>query len=344
MRRFAVPTIAALAVVALAGVAQAAPSASGLTKVWFQKDGVLASVDRPVQGVEPAIRALLAGPTVAERAAGFRSLLPKGVVVRDVSVAKQVVTIDLAALAVGTRDRAMLRTRVRQLVLTAGGVSGVRGVQVLIEGGRPLGVVPGLDLSRPVTVAAVAKEPVQQITTERLQEQLVDLGFLSPNGVTGELDDHTSVATIAFQKWSGLQRDGVLGPDTISRLLVAARPEPLHPTAGRKVEVLLDRQVALLEQDGKVVRTVHISTGAPGTRTPAGSFRVYRKERMSWSIPFETWMPWASYFTGGIAFHQYPSVPVYPASHGCVRVNRYDAPLVYEFAAYGTPVEVLWRS
>ena len=92
------------------------------------------------------------------------------------------------------------------------------------------------------------------------------------------------------------------------------------------------------------MRIVHISTGASGTRTPAGSFRVYRKERMSWSIPFETWMPWASYFTGGIAFHQYPSVPVYPASHGCVRVNRYDAALVYEFAAYGTPVEVLWQS
>jgi lipoprotein-anchoring transpeptidase ErfK/SrfK len=52
-------------------------------------------------------------------------------------------------------------------------------------------------------------------------------------------------------------------------------------------------------------------------------------------------MPWASYFVGGIAFHEYPSVPSYPASHGCVRVNAYDAPRLYEFATSGTQVSVL---
>jgi lipoprotein-anchoring transpeptidase ErfK/SrfK len=52
-------------------------------------------------------------------------------------------------------------------------------------------------------------------------------------------------------------------------------------------------------------------------------------------------MPWASYFTGGMALHEYPIVPTYPASHGCVRVNRYDAVFLYEFATYGTPVVVL---
>ena len=41
---------------------------------------------------------------------------------------------------------------------------------------------------------------------------------------------------------------------------------------------------------------------------------------MSWSVPFSTWMPWASYFVGGIAFHAYGSVPSYPASHGCIRM------------------------
>ena len=94
--------------------------------------------------------------------------------------------------------------------------------------------------------------------------------------------------------------------------------------------------------DGRVERVFHISSGAGG-RTPSGSFRVYRKERMSWSVPFSTWMPWASYFVGGIAFHAYGSVPAYPASHGCVRMMARDAPLMYAFATYGTPVDVLWR-
>jgi lipoprotein-anchoring transpeptidase ErfK/SrfK len=57
-------------------------------------------------------------------------------------------------------------------------------------------------------------------------------------------------------------------------------------------------------------------------------------------VPFKVWLPWASYFTGGIAFHEYGSVPTYAASHGCVRVNRYDAQLLFGFAEAGTRVDV----
>jgi lipoprotein-anchoring transpeptidase ErfK/SrfK len=51
-------------------------------------------------------------------------------------------------------------------------------------------------------------------------------------------------------------------------------------------------------------------------------------------------MPWASYFTGGIALHAYPDVPAYPASHGCVRLPAPEAQRVYDFALQGTPVYV----
>ena len=171
------------------------------------------------------------------------------------------------------------------------------------------------------------------------QELLAELGYLAPELVSGEADDATAVAVLEFQKWTGLPRDGVLGEATLQALERAMRPRPVTLVPGRHVEILLDRQLALLVDDGRVVRAVHISSGAGG-RTPAGAFRVYRKERLSWSVPFEVWMPWASYFTGGIALHEYPIVPTYPASHGCVRVNR-DAPFLYEFATYRTPVVVL---
>ena len=101
----------------------------------------------------------------------------------------------------------------------------------------------------------------------------------------------------------------------------------------------LRRQLALLIEDNRVVRAVHISSGAYG-KTPTGSFRVYRKERYSWSVPFKVWLPWASYFTGGVAFHEFGSVPTYAASHGCVRVNHYDAEMLFGFAEMGTPVDV----
>jgi lipoprotein-anchoring transpeptidase ErfK/SrfK len=52
------------------------------------------------------------------------------------------------------------------------------------------------------------------------------------------------------------------------------------------------------------------------------------------------WLPYASYFNGGIAFHGYDEVPAWPVSHGCVRLSAPEAPFVYEFAAIGTPVLV----
>jgi lipoprotein-anchoring transpeptidase ErfK/SrfK len=46
------------------------------------------------------------------------------------------------------------------------------------------------------------------------------------------------------------------------------------------------------------------------------------------------------YFTGGYAIHGNPSVPPYPASHGCVRVPMWVAPLLYATTPYGQTVYV----
>ena len=51
-------------------------------------------------------------------------------------------------------------------------------------------------------------------------------------------------------------------------------------------------------------------------------------------------MPYAAYFRGGIATHQSPDVPSYPASHGCVRLPEKEAERVYRFVDVGTPVAV----
>ena len=87
----------------------------------------------------------------------------------------------------------------------------------------------------------------------------------------------------------------------------------------------------------QVIRIVHVSTGAAGN-TPRGNYSIIRKENPSWDYLFNIWLPYASYFIGGFALHEYPDVPGYPASHGCVRISSPFAPGVYDFAAYGTPV------
>jgi peptidoglycan hydrolase-like protein with peptidoglycan-binding domain len=336
----------AAAFVALVGL-MLAPSSDATTGVakpgtaYFLRAGTLTPVARS-GGVAHLVAALLAGPTAADRRAGLSSAIPRGTPVRSVVVKRNVVTVDLGARFAAGTDRRSLHARVGQLVKTVGTVPGVRAVRVLVEGGVPIGLFPGYDLRRPLTAAAVRKTDAP--TKRYLERLLADLGYLAPGAVDGVIDDQTGVAVLAFQKWMGLPREGSLDAATVAALRRASRPAPtLRAGLERRIEVLLDRQVALLIHGDKVQRVVHISSGAYG-RTPQGAFHVYRKERYSWSVPFKVWLPYASYFTGGIAFHEYSSVPTYAASHGCVRVNRYDAPIVFDFAAYGTPVSVLASS
>jgi lipoprotein-anchoring transpeptidase ErfK/SrfK len=46
------------------------------------------------------------------------------------------------------------------------------------------------------------------------------------------------------------------------------------------------------------------------------------------------------YFTGGYAVHGNPSVPAYPASHGCVRVPMWITDWLYDTNDYGETVYV----
>lgn len=318
--------------------ALAFPGAVGAAvNVWFVADGKPTAVVRNGTTIERAVQQLLAGPTPTERARGIGSAVPRSTPLLSVAVSRRIVTVDLGARFASGRDQTALRGRVSQLVRTVKSIPGVLAVRLLVEGGVPVSLFPGYDLRRPV-VAAVDDVP-RQPTTREVQQGLIDLGFMAPGGLTGTTDTQTSTAVLGFQKWAGLGRDGTLGASTIEALQRATRPEPARRGAGRRIEVQLRRQLALLIDDNRVVRAVHISSGAGG-KTPIGSFRVFRKERYSWSVPFKVWLPWASYFTGGVAFHEFGSVPTYAASHGCVRVNTYDAETLFGFAETGTPVDV----
>jgi lipoprotein-anchoring transpeptidase ErfK/SrfK len=79
-----------------------------------------------------------------------------------------------------------------------------------------------------------------------------------------------------------------------------------------------------------------MSSGKPGTPTVVGSFRVYLKA-------FGTnakGMVHSSYFVRGYAIHGYWSVPIYPASHGCLRVPLEEALSIFSWVRYGDRVDV----
>ena len=93
-------------------------------------------------------------------------------------------------------------------------------------------------------------------------------------------------------------------------------------------------------RDAGVALIAPISTaGIPGTFTPVGRFAVYRKVVGFDPSPLGTLYD-PLYFTGGYAIHGNPSVPPYPASHGCVRVPMWVAPYLYRTVPYGETVYV----
>jgi lipoprotein-anchoring transpeptidase ErfK/SrfK len=96
------------------------------------------------------------------------------------------------------------------------------------------------------------------------------------------------------------------------------------------------RQVLFEVRRGRVVRIVHVSTGATGN-TPVGRWRVYRKTPGFNSLG----MYYSMYFLGGFAVHGYHSVPPWPASHGCVRMPNWFAPRLYARWPYASTIWVL---
>jgi peptidoglycan hydrolase-like protein with peptidoglycan-binding domain len=174
-----------------------------------------------------------------------------------------------------------------------------------------------------------------------LQERLAELGYWMPEP-DGQYGPATAHAVTAFQKVEGLGRDGVAGPETRARLADAARPAAADPSLpGRAMEVDLERQVAFVLTDGRVDWVLDVSTGKAATPTRAGRFTIDRQiDGLRISDLGELWRP--KYFDGGIAFHGSPSIPAYPASHGCVRLQDAVIDWLWDagMAPIGTPVYV----
>lgn len=168
-----------------------------------------------------------------------------------------------------------------------------------------------------------------------VQRRLAELGYFV-GGRKGVYGTQTVQAVYALQKVAGIKRTGKVGQRT--RRALRDGVEPLaERSSGRVVQVDVRRQLLLLTVDGRVREAINTSTGSGrvyggGKRatTPAGRYRIYREIDGWHRAPLGTlYRP--KYVVGGIAVHGSPSVPPYPASHGCVRVTN-------------TAMDHLWRT
>ena len=168
-----------------------------------------------------------------------------------------------------------------------------------------------------------------------LERRLAQLHYLL-RGVDSFYSYDTADAVLAFQKVNGLARTGRVTPAVWRRLQSAHAPRPRY-RYGHHIEVDKSKQVLFEVNHGRVVRVVHVSTGATGN-TPVGLWHIYSK--VPGTLP--TGMFDSNFFLRGFAIHGYPSVPTYPASHGCVRTPIWAAPILFASSYYGEPIYIYY--
>jgi lipoprotein-anchoring transpeptidase ErfK/SrfK len=101
----------------------------------------------------------------------------------------------------------------------------------------------------------------------------------------------------------------------------------------------LSAQRAVVYRNGVPIAASTVSTGRKGRGTPIGIFTILQKQVVHRSrtyddapMPFMQRLTWK-----GVAMHA-GHVASYPASHGCIRLPRGFAKLLYGVTKLGTPV------
>jgi PKD domain/L,D-transpeptidase catalytic domain/Putative peptidoglycan binding domain len=175
-------------------------------------------------------------------------------------------------------------------------------------------------------------------TVARLVSTLASLHYAVRR--TGSFGPELVDSLYAFQKVQGLPRTGVADAATWRALAHPRLARPRFSSPADHLEIDKGHQVLYVIRGGRVALIVPVSTaGIPGYFTPVGRFAIYRKVGGFDPSPLGTLFD-PMYFTGGYAVHGNPSVPPYPASHGCVRVPMWIAPYLFQTNAYGETVYV----
>lgn len=183
--------------------------------------------------------------------------------------------------------------------------------------------------------------------TREAERLLSELGYWT-GAIDGLFDPATRFALIAFQKWEGRPITGQLTLEESEAIRISASPRP-RETGYSHVEVDVDRQVLLMINSEGGVRVLPVSTGngkpfidegkTSVAYTPRGRFLVYEKAT-GWEKGSLGSVYYPNAISGGVAIHGFRTVPIQPASHGCIRIPMFAAREVSKLMPVGTIVLV----
>lgn len=124
--------------------------------------------------------------------------------------------------------------------------------------------------------------------------------------------------------------------------------------SGKRIVIDLSQQRLYAYQDSRLVYSFVCSSGRAPYYTRTGEFRVQSKIPRAWGSAWGFWMPhWLGIYWAGSTENGIHALPVWPNGHtlwagylgrpisfGCIVLGAYDAQLLYNWAAIGTPVSI----
>lgn len=168
-----------------------------------------------------------------------------------------------------------------------------------------------------------------------LQRMLRDRGYLAPR--SGKYDRSTAWAVKTAHREMRIGESKAAGRSLWKRL-TAGRGyfRPKYSRTDRHVEADLGRQIVAFIDHGRPEMVMPTSSGAAATPTVLGTYSFYSRQPGINSLR----MLHSVYFIRGYAIHGYPSVPDYPASHGCLRLPNWWARTAYDWVELGMKIHV----
>jgi peptidoglycan hydrolase-like protein with peptidoglycan-binding domain len=214
---------------------------------------------------------------------------------------------------------------------------------------------PASPAPTPVAPRPTLRFGAHNADVKALQERLRALRY-DPGTIDGKYGQTTQLALFAFEKVNRLKFNGTVGGPVWNALDAPKTPSPLvRAGEDERVEIDLSRQLLYVYRSGELALISHTSSGGgykfcttdPGATTPrcrhavtpTGDYQTGRRVAGWDNGPLgNLYKP--VYFNGGIAVHGYPSVPLKPVSHGCVRVPMHTADLFQKLVGTGVAVHV----
>ncbi|MDP8927571.1 MAG: L,D-transpeptidase family protein [Actinomycetota bacterium] len=208
-------------------------------------------------------------------------------------------------------------------------------------------LTPSRTKAAPRVAVTKTRAPAFRYDVARVQRRLTELKYYV-GAINGRVTAELRSSVMAFQKVNGLPANGTVNAATLARLDNPVLLTPAATAPAVHVEVDLSRQVLMYVRQGKVERILPVSSGNGATYrqknggkaralTPVGWYKIQRKiSGLREADLGSLYDP--MYFYKGWALHGSNSVPAYPASHGCVRLTRWDALWLFARAPVGLDV------